>query len=75
MQSRGAVRVRYSYSEDNLEWLALHQLAGMSATKILKQFVTLNLGGGESTILKGVKTAATLLHWTASKRRDKKSSR
>jgi hypothetical protein len=62
MESRGAVRARKRYSADHFAWFALYQLGGLSATKILQQHPALK--GDESTILKGVKTAAGLLQWT-----------
>jgi hypothetical protein len=62
VESRGAVRPHGRISEVNFEWFVLYQLAKMSTTKILRK--TTCLEGDESTILKGVKTAASLLRWT-----------
>ena len=61
MESQGAVRARYRYSSDHFKWFALYQLGRMSAGKILQQRT--DLKGDESTILKGIKTAADLLQW------------
>jgi hypothetical protein len=61
VESRGAVRARQRYSVDNFEWFALYQLTKMPSSRILKR--RLDLKGDESSILKGVKTAAALLHW------------
>ena len=61
MESQGAVRARKGHSVDNFEWFALCQLGGMTATEILE--LRPDLKGDESTILKGVKTAARLLEW------------
>jgi hypothetical protein len=62
VESRGAIRAHGRFSAVNFEWFVLYQLANMSATKILRK--STRLRGDESTILKGVKIAATLLGWT-----------
>jgi hypothetical protein len=62
VESRGAIRAHGRFSAVNFEWFVLYQLAKMSATKILRKSTLLR--GDESTILKGVKIAATLLGWT-----------
>ena len=61
MEYQGAVHVRTQRNTDHLKWFALHQLGGMSSTKLLQQHP--NLKGAESTILKGIKAAAGLLQW------------
>lgn len=61
MESQGAIRARRRFSADNFAWFALYQLGSMSAVRILRQRP--DLKGDESTILKGVKTAAGLLQW------------
>jgi hypothetical protein len=63
MESQGAVRSRRRYSSDHLAWFALYQLGGMTARGILNR--RSDLKGDESTILKGLKTAADLLQWKA----------
>jgi len=61
VESQGAVRARSRFTSENFAWFALYQLGGMSTGRILKQYR--DLEGDESTILKGVKTAANLLQW------------
>jgi hypothetical protein len=61
VEAQGAVRARRRFRADHFEWFALYQLGSMSAVRILKG--RLDLKGDESTILKGVKTAAGLLQW------------
>ena len=59
-ESRGLVRTQRKYSTDNFDWFVLYQFAGWSSTKIAKR------GYGEdpdSTVLKGIKTAARLIGW------------
>src|ERR1035438_2156096 len=53
---KGAERVRCRYGANHFLWFASYQLGGMSPSKILR--TCHNLKGDESTILKGVKTAA-----------------
>ena len=61
MESQGAVRARKRYRVAHLEWFALYQFGGRSATKILRYCP--DLKGDSSTILKGVQAAADLLKW------------
>jgi len=61
MESQGALRARRQFSVDNFEWFALYQLGGMSASRILES--RLDQKHDESTIMKGVNTAAGLLQW------------
>jgi hypothetical protein len=61
IESRGGQLARYRYSAVNLEWFALYQLRGLSSTRILKEHESSK--SDASTILKGIKTAATVLGW------------
>jgi hypothetical protein len=61
-ESYGVVRAPYKYSPENLEWFALYQFAGLSSTKIVNRSENENFVD-DSTVLKGVKTAAKLLGW------------
>jgi len=58
-KSRGLRRIPGIYSVANLEWFVLYQFAGMSSVKIAKKLPD----SDPSTILKGVKAAAGLVHW------------
>lgn len=72
MESQGVVRARHRHSLKHFEWFALYQLGGMSTTRILQRCP--DLKGDESTILKGVKTAAGLLQWKNIRKARKRKS-
>jgi hypothetical protein len=59
-ESHGLVRAPHKYSPENLEWFVLYQFAGLSSKKIADRA---DLFSDESTILKGVRTAARLIGW------------
>jgi hypothetical protein len=62
-ESRGLVRSPHKYSSVNLDYFVLYQFAGLSSTKIADRSDASAKGESESTILKGVKTAARLIGW------------
>jgi hypothetical protein len=62
-ESEGLVRARTKYSPDNFEWFVLHQFAGMSSTTIVVRYAEKDKVLEESTVLKGIKTAAKLIGW------------
>ena len=56
----GLVRAQLKFSPANLEWFVLYQFAGRSSTAIAKG----KYGDDpDSTVLKGIKTAAKLIGW------------
>jgi hypothetical protein len=59
----GLVRARRKYSPDNLEWFVLYQFAGMSSGTISDRYAAQGRVIEESTVLKGIKVAATLIGW------------
>jgi hypothetical protein len=62
-ESRGLVRARRKYSPDNFEWFVLYQFAGMTSKAIADRYARDGKVLEESTILKGIKTAAKLIAW------------
>lgn len=68
-ESRGADPVPSRYSPANFEWFAMYQLGGVSTVGILKHQP--KLSGDESTINKGIKTAAKLLQWKTMRKHPK----
>lgn len=63
-ESCGLVRARRTYSPDNLDWFVLYQFAGLPSTAIVDKWARRKPDGvDESTVLKGIKTAARLLAW------------
>jgi len=62
-ESCGLVRARKKYSPANLDWFVLYQFAGMSSTEIAKKNKVGELEDPDSTVLKGIKTAAKLISW------------
>lgn len=61
--SRGLVRTPRTYSEANLDWFVLYQIAGMSSGEIVRRLSQKEIHTEESDLLKGVKAAAKLLRW------------
>jgi hypothetical protein len=61
IESRGGQRARRRYSVNNLEWFVFYQICGMSSVQI--ENARGGAKGDESTVLKGIKTAAELLSW------------
>ena len=61
VESQGGERARRRHSVKNFEWFALYQLCGMSSVQIENARGAET--GDESTVLKGIKTAAQLLDW------------
>jgi hypothetical protein len=51
------------YSLDNFEWFVLYQFAGLSSTVIADKWARTHAAVDESTVLKGIKAAATLVGW------------
>jgi hypothetical protein len=62
-ESMGLVQARRQYSPDNLEWFVLYQFAGMTSKIIADRYVVEGKTLDESTVLKGIKTAAKLIGW------------
>ena len=62
-ESNGLLRVRRTFSPANLKWFVLYQFTGLSSSKIADQWSLENRAVDESTVLKGIKTAAKLLVW------------
>jgi hypothetical protein len=65
-ETKGMQRVPRTYSKANLEWFAKFQFAGLSAMSIVKGIVVKDKRSTltESTVTKGIHTAADLIHWT-----------
>jgi hypothetical protein len=59
-ESKGLVRVQRTYEPENFEWFVLYQLAGWSSTKIADGSKPAR---SESTIMKGIKAAASIAKW------------
>jgi len=62
-ESRGLVRAPHKYSPLNLEWFVLYQFAGRSSTQIADRQAKKHDPVDDSTVLKGIKTAAKLVAW------------
>jgi hypothetical protein len=62
-ESCGLVLAQLKYSPANFEWFVLYQFAGLSSTKIADERSRTHAAVDESTVLKGVKTAAKLIGW------------
>ena len=63
-ESCGLVRATQKYSPDNFDWFVLYQFAGVSSAEIVnKQYAEHSTRVEESTVLKGIKTAAKLIGW------------
>ena len=74
-EAMGLVRARRTYSPDNLEWFVLYQFGGMSSGDIVKRLAEKNRHFDDSTILKGVKAASTLLRWENLRNKRQKRNR
>ena len=61
VEALGARPARSRYSVKNIEWFALYQIGDWSSTRI--EECRSSEKGDESTVLKGIKTAAELLQW------------
>jgi hypothetical protein len=61
-EAHGLRRARREYSPVNIEWFALYQFAGKSSKQIADAHSG-EEGTDESTVLKGIKSAAKLLAW------------
>jgi hypothetical protein len=61
IESKGGLPTRRRYSVDNFKWFAQYQLRGMSSVQI--ENARGSAKGDESTVLKGIKTAAQLVGW------------
>jgi hypothetical protein len=55
---------RRVYSQRNLEWFTLYQFAGLAPRTILERYAKTSENLDQSTVSKGIKTAAKLLRWT-----------
>jgi hypothetical protein len=62
-ESRGLLKARKKYSPDNLEWFVLYQFASMTSKTIADRYVVENKALDDSTVLKGIRAAATLIRW------------
>lgn len=62
-ESRGLVRAPHKYSPSNFDWFVLYQFAGLSSPQIVRRIAREDPNIDESTVLKGVKTAAKLIGW------------
>lgn len=60
-ESRGLIRAQRQYSPENLKWFVLYQFAGMSSKRIADRRSSHVVD--DSTVLKGIKTAAKLIGW------------
>lgn len=74
-EALGLVRVRRTFSPENLEWFVLYQLGGMSSREIVKRLADKDRHFDDSTILKGVKAASTLLCWESLRNQTKNRNR
>jgi hypothetical protein len=61
-ESCGLARAQRKYSPENLDWFVLYQFAGLSSTEIANRSERFN-SVDQSTVLKGIKTAAKLIGW------------
>jgi hypothetical protein len=72
-ESCGLVRARRTYSPHNFDWFVLYQFAGLSSTKIADKWsLKYQAGIDVSTVLKGIKTVATLIGWDQTENPSKK---
>jgi hypothetical protein len=71
----GLVRPQRQYSQVNFEWFVRYQFAGWSSTKIAEDYSSRHLRGlDESTVLKGVKSAAALTGWNKLRKRNNRKT-